>query len=313
METVLITGGTGMIGKALAKLLLVKGYQLIILTRSSGSTKDYFLSTHPAVKLLTWNPGTGEIDEQAIREADHIIHLAGAGVADKRWTAARKREIQESRSLSSTLLLNSLRNIPNNVKSVVSASAIGWYGPDKAKGHPFTETDPAHDDFLGQTCKLWEECILPVRQTGKRLVIFRTGIVLSNEGGALRQFKRPAKFGFASILGSGKQIVSWIHIDDLCRLYLEAITNQQWNTVFNAVASYPVDNKTLSVELVKHMKGRFFIPLPVPAFLLRLIFGELSVEVLKSANITNAKVRQTGFQFLYPSIIPALQDLTRKS
>jgi uncharacterized protein (TIGR01777 family) len=213
MATVLITGGTGLIGKALTKELMAKGYEVIVLTRKVGGEK-----AQPAgLSYAQWDIEKQTIDEKAIQKADYIIHLAGANVAEGRWTDKRKKEILESRTKSSGLIVKALSEIQNKVKAVISASGIGFYGPDPAipNPKPFVETDPADPSFLGETCRQWENSIDPVINLGKRLVKLRTGIVLSNDGGAYAEFKKPLNFGVASVLGSGKQIVSWIHIHDI--------------------------------------------------------------------------------------------------
>jgi uncharacterized protein len=305
MATVLITGGTGLIGKELSKLLLQKGYEVIILTRQSNIGHQ---SPVAGLRYAEWDIDRQTIDATAIQQADYIIHLAGAGVADKRWSKKRKKEIVESRTQSSELIIKSLKEIPNKVKAVVSASAIGWYGADQTIPNlkPFVETDEADKAFLGETCRLWEESIEQVTSMNIRLVKLRTGIVLSKNGGALKEFIRPLRSGIAAILGDGKQMLSWIHIDDLCRLYAEAIENKSLSGAYNAVAPYPVDNKTLVIELARQMKGKFFITLYVPPFILKIMMGELSVEVLKSATVSAKKIRETGFQFLFPTIDSAI-------
>jgi uncharacterized protein (TIGR01777 family) len=307
MTTVLITGGTGMIGTHLQKFLSEKGYSVIVLIRNEKSRK----SSHPNIAYAKWNVEKGEIDKVAITSADYIIHLAGANVAEKRWTDKRKKEIVESRTKSGELLVKSLKEIPNKVKAVISASAIGWYGPDtkESKKHGFKEDAPPADNFLGETCKLWEAGIQPVEKLYKRLCIFRFGIVLSKNGGALEEFKKPLSFGVASILGDGKQIISWIHIDDLCRMLLFAIENENISGIYNAVSLKPVTNKELTLTLAKQMRGKLFIPIHVPAFSLKLILGELSIEVLKSATVSNEKIRKAGFDFLYTDVESALKDL----
>jgi len=302
--TVTITGGTGLIGHALKQLLLQRGHKVFILTREKKSNEEN-------VEYLKWDVTKQEIDKRAITETDHIIHLAGAGIADKRWTKKRKNEIMESRTKSGEFLVNLLKTIPNDVKTIVSASAIGWYGEDPVipNPHPFNETDPAANNFLGNTCQAWEASIEPVTALGKRLVIFRTGIVLSKDGGALKEFMKPVRFGIAAILGSGKQMISWIHIHDICRLYVEALENHQINGVYNAVASSPVSNKELVIQLATRKRGRFYIPMYVPSFALRAVIGELSVEVLKSATVSNVKLRRTNFQFAFPTIQSAMEEL----
>jgi hypothetical protein len=207
-------------------------------------------------------------------------------------------------------LVRSLKNIPNNVKAVISASAIGWYGPDPQLPNPkpFTETDPPDNAFLGNTSQQWEGAIWPVADIEKRLVIYRIGIVLSNEGGAYAEFKKPLKFGVASILGNGKQVVSWIHINDLVQLFIEAIEKESLQGVYNAAAPQPVSNKELILAMAKE-RGKFYLPVPVPSFALKIALGEMSVEVLKSATVSSKKIESAGFQFRYPRIEDAVRHL----
>ncbi len=304
MPDILITGGTGLIGKALTRMLLQRGHQVIILTR------DLPKKVPPqGLRYLSWDIKNQRMDLEAIRSADHIVHLAGAGVVDKRWTYAYRKEIVESRTESSRLLVSSLQDIPNNVKSVISSSAIGWYGPDRVPACEFVETDPPDHGFLGDTCRLWEESIEPAAALGKRLVKLRTGIVLSSEGGALLEFQKPLCFGVAAILGSGRQVVSWVHIDDLCRMILHAIENEEVRGAYNAVAPGPVSNKTLTLSLARIRNGKLFIPVRVPSFALKVVMGERSIEVLKSATVGCKKIRSSGFEFRFNTIESALEDL----
>jgi len=315
MPTVLITGGTGMIGTALSRHLLNQGYDVIILSRNPIETASVYKTTstqnsfRPSgnIYYAKWDTDKMMIDPQAIAKADHVVHLAGEGVAKKRWTKKRKDEIRLSRTKSSELLYNCLSSKPNKVKSVVSASAIGWYGPDQGK--IFTEDDPASNDFLGQTCKAWEESIDKVATLGKRLVKMRLGIALSNEGGALAEFKKPARFGVAAVLGSGNQVTSWIHIDDLCRAFIHAIETPEMTGVYNLVAPQPATNRELTLLIANAMNGRFFIPFKVPSFLLKLIMGEMSVEVLKSTTVDSGKLQKTGFNFIYTNVQSAIKHL----
>jgi uncharacterized protein (TIGR01777 family) len=306
MKTVIITGGTGLIGKRLSSMLIKKGYNVSIFSHSKQSNDK---ENNPVI--ARWDIEKGEIDKGVIAKADYIVHLAGAGVADKRWTKERKKEIMSSRTESSALLVKALSEVNNNVTAVVSSSAIGWYGPDNQASQKkgFTENELSSPDFLGETCRLWEASIEPVAALGKRLVKLRTGIVLSNEGGALAEFKKPLKAGIAAILGTGNQVISWIHIDDICRMYLAAIQNDSMHGAYNAVAPAPVTNKELTLALAKKMRGNTYLPIHVPAFALKLALGEMSVEVLKSATVSAKKILQSGFDFSYSSIDAALTQL----
>ena len=299
-----------MIGKALTHDLLEKNYQVIILSRQTTQRQPEATN----LSFATWDVDGQTIDNDAISKADYIIHLAGAGVADKRWTKKRKQEIINSRVKSGELLVKSLQDIPNKIKAVISASAIGWYGADTGipDPKPFREDDPHDGSFLGKTCKKWEDSIEPLKKLGKRLVKLRTGIVLSNEGGALKEFKGPLRWGVAAILGDGKQVISWIHIDDLVRLYMAAIEDETLNGIYNAVAPKPVSNKELMMQLARIQKGYFFVPVHVPSFVLKSVIGEMSIEILKSTTVSCDKIHYTGFTFLHPTIEAALKNLEAK-
>lgn len=300
MAVVLITGGTGMIGKALTQMLGQRGHRVVVLTRRERPSDG-------AVSYAVWDINKLTFPDDVLRETDYIVHLAGANVGEGRWTIKRKREILKSRTHSSELLVSALKRTPNRVKAVISASGIGWYGPDI--GTSFRESDPPSGDFLGETCRLWEASVSPMLQLGKRLVIFRTGIVLAREGGALPAFRGPLKAGIAAILGSGKQVISWIHLEDICRLYVHAIEDPHMEGVYNAVAPGPVTNKALVLALAQRVKGRFFVPVHVPAFLLKIVLGEMSIEILKSCTADPKRVRGMGFQFTFPTLDAALADL----
>jgi uncharacterized protein (TIGR01777 family) len=309
MPSVLITGGTGLVGTAVKTLLEGKGYEVVLLTRSKTPIKGY----------AHWDINAGTIDSTAIAAADYIIHLAGAGVADKRWSTARKQEILDSRTKSSALLVKVLTETPNKVKAVISASAIGWYGPDQNIGdnhlaaQGFVETDPSHPDFLGTTCAAWEASIAPVTSNEpglqKRLVCLRTGIVLSKQGGALKEFLKPLAVRMAAVLGNGKQMISWIDVRDLAKMFVYAIEHENLSGSYNAVAPSPVSNKTLTQTLAKVLYGKFYITTYVPSFVLKIMLGEMSIEVLKSTTVSAQKIQDAGFVFDYPNITSSLSSL----
>jgi uncharacterized protein (TIGR01777 family) len=304
MTNVIITGGTGTIGTRLSNLLIKRGYNVIIFTRNVSNKKSDNIS------YVHWDIDKGIIDKESIENADYIINLAGASVAEKSWTDERKKLILESREKAGALLVKALTEIPNKVKAVVSASASGYYGPDNllSLNDGFTEDDPAGTDFLAEVCKQWEESIEPVTELGKRLVILRTGLVMSKKGGAYKEFKKSLKYRIAAILGNGRQMQSWIHEDDICNMYLFAIENEKLSGAYNAVAPQPVHNKTLIYSIAR-ASHKFFIPVFVPRFIINMMLGELATEVLKSANLSAKKMEQAGFSFMYPEIMEAAEDL----
>ncbi|HET7115416.1 MAG TPA: TIGR01777 family oxidoreductase [Hanamia sp.] len=307
MSVVLISGGTGLIGTNLTRHLIERGYDTIILSRGKNNTPS-----DPKISYSYWNIDEKIIDAGVVEKADHIIHLAGAGVMDKKWTKEYKKNILESRTKSAELIISCLNENEHHVKSFVSASAIGWYGEDGKSPHQkdgFIESDLPANDFLGETCVLWEASVEPVTEQRIRLVKLRTGIVLSDKGGAFKEYKMPLRFGVAAVLGNGKQIVSWIHIDDLCRMYCEAIENNYLKGSYNAVSPNPVSQKKLILTLGQKLRNKFFIPIYVPVFLLKLIFGKRSIEILKSTTVSNKKIKSMGFTFLYPSIESAIDEL----
>lgn len=305
METVLIAGGTGTIGTRLTQLLALKGYKIIVLTRDAASTPGNDLCEYSS-----WNPGKQEIDEEVLAKTDYIINLVGAGIADKRWTTKRKKVIVDSRVDTSRFIVKVLQKVDNKVKAVINASAIGFYGPDQGINGGFTETDPAADDFLAATCEKWEAAIVPVANLNKRLVIIRTGVVLARNGGIYKEFKMPLHFRVATVLGSGQQMVSWIHIDDICRVYIHAIENKNMQGVYNASAPHPVTIKEFVLTMARKKYGKYFLPLKIPGFLLRMALGKMAEVMLLKGTTTNAdKLVNSPFSFNFSSLESAVENL----
>ena len=304
MQTVLIKGGTGMVGQSLTNYLIERGYEVIVLTRSEKRSSRLHLS------YAVWNIEKQYIDPIALKKADIIVHLAGESVATKRWTKQRKEAILQSRVQSGALLVKALKENEHKVKTVISASAIGWYGPDNEQSlkEGFTEIDPVDASFLGDTCKQWEESVYPIKALGIRMVTLRIGIVLNKRGGALLEFIKPARLGVAAILGNGKQIVSWIHQQDLNGIIEFAIQNPAINGVFNAVAPEPIDNQSLTLQIAAKYHSWYF-KVYVPEWALKILLGEMSIEVLKSAKVSSQKLQNAQFSFQFPSISAALDNL----
>lgn len=297
METILITGGTGLIGKHLSNLLNKKGYKILVLSRTKKEEPTSFY----------WDINTNYIDEQAIIKANYIIHLAGAGIADKKWTKARKKVLINSRVDSTNLLFKKVKEINPNLKGFIAASGIGYYGATTSE-KIYKENDGSGNDFISEICKLWEKASLQFNSLNIRTVIFRTGVVFSNEGGAFPKIFKPIKFGFGAALGSGNQYMPWIHIDDLCNMYINAIENSELKGVYNAVAPDYCTNKQLTKKIANTLGKKIWMP-NIPTFIFKLVFGEMAVILLKGSNISSKKIEKTGFQFKFPTVLSALKNL----
>lgn len=296
MKKVLITGGTGLVGTSLKKMLEEKGYQVRILSRNKIGEGFYF-----------WNWEKEEIDIESLRSTDFIIHLAGANIGEKRWNRERKRLIMESRVKTLELIYNTLKKIDGKPSALISASAVGYYGSitsDKI----LREDDEPGKDFLAYVCKSWEEEAMKFGRLGVRVVRIRTGVVLSKKGGALERFKIQAKLGAFFPVGSGKQFFPWVHIEDLCRIYIRALEDEKMEGAYNAVAPEYVTQKEFLKTLSKILKKPFF-PVGVPSFLIKLIFGEMGNFILKGSRVSSEKMISSGFEFKFKTLKEALEDL----
>lgn len=297
---ILITGATGLVGKELVKLLLSKGHSVNYLTITKSKVED-----KPNYQGFSWNPEQGKIDDNCLYEVDAVIHLAGANIS-KRWTPAYKQEIIESRILSAELLYNLIRKKPNQVKHFISASATAIY-PDSIRKVYDEANKEVEDSFLSYVVQKWEESADRFKVLGIKVCKIRTGIVLSNDSGALPQMIKPIKMGFGAAFGSGNQMQSWIHLHDLVNLYTFAAENQL-EGIYNAVTPYPISNKQLTKVIAKTLHKPLWLP-NIPEFVMKLILGEMSYLLFSSKNLNSDKIQKLGFQFQFPKIEEALSDL----
>jgi hypothetical protein len=302
MSTVLIAGGTGLVGQYLSYLLKEKGYAVFHLSRHKNPDGKF-----PA---YAWDVTKRQIDREAVEKADYIIHLAGAGVADARWTAARKKLIIDSRVESTLLLKEAIAQKTRPLKAYIAASAIGFYGN---RGEQFLkETDEAgKQGFLPESVVAWEHAIQQVAKTGIRTVGLRIGIVLSTKGGALQKILLPFKALNGAYFGNGQQWYSWIHIEDVCRMFIEALENEEMQGFFNAVAPQPVRNKDLIIKTKEALRIPALV-VAAPSGVLRLVMGEMADMILDSAKVSSEKIEKTGFRFYFPELRTAIGDLLKR-
>ncbi|QJD78413.1 TIGR01777 family oxidoreductase [Spirosoma rhododendri] len=299
-KTVLLTGGTGSIGTRLTQLLHQQGYQVSYLSRENKPVSG--------VTVYQWDIKKGQIDPKAIQTADYIIHLAGAGIADGRWTDERKDEILGSRTQSTELLAKALATHEHHVEAFAGSSAIGYYGGDTGD-RPITETTPGGTDFLATVTRAWEKSEDQIAALGIRTVKLRTGVVLSPNGGALPKIAQPIRLGAGAPLGSGQQYISWIHIDDICRMYIQALTDSSWSGAYNATAPMPATNQDLTKAIADVLHRPLILP-NVPAFALKLLFGEMAITVLGGNYVINKRIAdETSFTYQYADLNLALKNL----
>ncbi|MET1168589.1 MAG: TIGR01777 family oxidoreductase [Flavobacteriales bacterium] len=293
-----ITGATGSVGQAIVNQLLEENHSVRVLSTRKGLTMD-------GIEVYSWNTDHGTIDLAALEGADHLIHLAGATV-NKRWTPKYKQAIMDSRVQGTQLLIDALQKINKGPSSVVSASAIGIYGSDF--NNELTETSPAADDFLAAVTKIWESYTQKFESNNCRSVQLRIGIVLDQGAGVLGQLEPFVKWGIASPLGSGKQWTSWIHVEDLARMFLFAATQAIPSGPYNAVGPEPLTNKVFTKQLCRALHRPMLFP-AVPGFALKLIFGEMATLALMSQKVSPAKITGTGFTFHYTTAVQALEQI----
>jgi uncharacterized protein (TIGR01777 family) len=299
-EIVLITGAGGLIARELSKQL-ENEYTVQFLTRHKKRENEFM-----------WDINKGMIDEKALEDVSHVIHLAGANISEKRWTDERKKELISSRVDSAQLILKTLQKNNRVLKSFISASGINYYGTETTN-KIFTEKDGPGNDFLSEVVMVWEKAAdeFKEKHVAERVVKLRTAVVLSEKDGALKKMLPTIKMAIGSPLGSGKQYMPWIHIKDICSMYEFAIKQHDIDGAFNAVAPEHTTNKELTDMIAQILKKPMFMP-NVPTFALQLLFGELSDAVLKGSRASSEKIRKAGFQFEFPELDKALKDLLKK-
>ena len=300
---VLITGATGLVGKKITKICQEKEIGVNYLTTSKGK-----IEKHDNYKGFYWDPAAGEIDARCLESVGAIVNLAGANVFQP-WTKKAKKTILSSRLDSLQLLYKTLDENDHQVGQLVSASAIGIY-PSSLEKMYYEDGSEKDDSFLGEVVQKWETAAEEFNDLGLRVAEVRTGLVLSNDGGILPQIERPLSWNVGTALGSGKQWQSWIHIEDLGRLYLHIIENGLTG-VFNGVAPNPVTNATMTKQLAKMMKKKLWLP-KVPAFAIKTIMGEMASMILGSQLVSSKKIEETGFQFYFINLEKALENLLKK-
>lgn len=300
---VLIAGGSGLVGKRLSQLLIEAGYEVIILSRSKKEGSK-------GLKYVSWSPQNQTISEDALT-ADHVINLAGAGIADRPWTKSRKKELIDSRLNSTSFLSEYYSKNKNNIKTYIGASAIGYYGEggDKIQTE---DQSPSKSSFMTDLCRDWETAHLGLSNCIEKVFVLRIGIVLSTLGGAYPKMRLPFKMGVGTYFGSGEQYYSWIHIDDLARMFIYLIESQNGESTYNAVSPDPISNKSM-ILAIKESLGLTGLVVPSPAFALKLAMGEMSKVILNSNRVSSKKIEQSGFNFQFPEIKSAIKDLEERS
>lgn len=289
-----------MIGTRLQQLLRARGYRVTVLSRKKTQGPDRFY----------WDPGQGFLNIDAL-SADHIINLAGAGVADKKWSAKRKAVIIQSRVDSADIIYKKLTELKRYPQTYLSASAIGYYGD---RGDELLTEDAAKGTgFLAETTERWEQAADRFEKLGIRTVKFRIGVVLAQKGGALEKLALPIRWMAGAPLGSGKQYMSWIHIEDMCAMFLTALENKKWNGVVNGVAPEPVTNQEITKRIAKILDKSLYLP-NIPEFALRLAMGEMADIVLESTRVSATRVQtEFAYKFQYAGLDAALHDLLGQS
>ena len=300
MKTILVTGGSGMIGRRLSEILIENGYDVIWLSRERHVNGE--------IPRYRWNYLKNEIDREALERTDVIIHLAGSNLGEEAWTRRKKQEIVESRVQSTKLLLEAIKTMSKKPEAFISASAVGYYGMHTSDKIYTEEDQPAKNDFLSRTCKKWEAAASGFQEElNLRTVVLRTAFVVSDKSEGLKKMMLPTRFGLGAPLGNGRQYMPWIHLDDLCMIYLKAVEERGMQGIFNAVSPESITNAGFMKTVAKEMKRPFFFP-KIPAFVLRLFMGEAAGMVLEGSRVSPQKIVDNGYHFLYPTAAEAIRN-----
>ncbi len=297
---ILITGASGFIGKRLSRLLIDNGHEIHLMSRHK--------TNHP--NSFVWDIDQMKMDHHALQDVDAIIHLAGANIGDSSWTASRKKELIQSRVQSSQLLLDTITTLNHHPKLIISASAVGYYGANNLPNEQ-EEDQLAYPDFLGQLCQKWENSILQFSKIGIRTVCLRTGVVVDKKEGALKKIFNTMSRFVLPVLGNGNQIFPWIHIDDLCKMYLFVLENEQANGAYNAVAPQKLSYSAFIKSYVKAHQIRPII-FRIPIFVLKIMLGAMHQLLCYGAPISTKKIQNLGFAFQYPTIQSVWEAFKKK-
>ncbi|MBU7582537.1 MAG: TIGR01777 family oxidoreductase [Nostoc sp. TH1S01] len=302
---VAITGATGLVGSRLVERLQTEGHQVLVLTRNAGFAQKVFPPANfPSVEIITYTPTTSGAWQDVISSCEAVVNLAGEPIGEGRWTPERKQEILNSRQLGTQKIVEAIAKANPKPKVLVNTSAIGYYGTNETA--TFDEASVSGNDFLAQVCQAWEAEATKVKDVGVRLVILRFGIVLGN-GGALAKMIPPFQLFAGGPIGSGRQWFSWIHIDDVVNLILQALNNSDMEGVYNATAPNPVRMNDLAQTLGKVLNRPSW--LPVPAFAIEALLGDGAIVVLEGQQVLPKRTLESGFTYQYPNLQPALQQI----
>ena len=299
MKKILIGGGSGLLGSALSKHLSNQNFEVSVLSRSPNKVRGF--------QSIYWDPVLMELDMNSIPAVDAIINLSGAGIADKRWTKNRKEELWASRVRSNALLMKVIEELSMDVRVFIGASAVGYYG-DRGEEKITESSGAGAPGFLVDLCKAWEVSIEKIRETGLRTITLRMGVVLTHKGGFLNKMLLPRRFGLVPYFGRGHQFLSWVHVEDICRIFHFLLENDQAGDIYNGVSPDPVSFKDFAKELV-NCHRHVSIALGIPARLVKLFFGQLSEAILMGNKVFPVRLQEQGFSFKYDNIERALQDL----